>query len=222
MRKFGLWLARALLLAIVIVFAWTGGGLAMSKNSNSDEATRGWVITVIVVIVAIIGVWFLYGDARRTAHMKQFLGALVLVWFASALFTPVFQSSQEARPQTACLSNVKQLAIATHIYVLDFDEVFPPTASWHDDIRPYAKHEYRCREARTDYSYGMNTALGSVRAADINSPDKTVLYFEMDSDVPNAHGTAKDAVTRHTGWFVIALADGSAKNTIDFPAKWSR
>ena len=66
----------------------------------------------------------------------------------------------------------------------------------------------------------MNTALGAVPFAKIKSPEKTVLFFEMDSEVPNAHGTANDAVARHRGMFIIATADGAAYKDETFPAKW--
>lgn len=220
MRKLGLWLARGLLLVGVLISSWIGGGLAMSKASNSDEAIRGWIITAVVVVVAVVGVRLMYGGEQRSASMKQFLGAVLLVWLASSIMTPVFQGARAARPATACNSNIKRLATATQVYIADTNDVLPLAESWYESLQPYAKRDFHCPDAKSKYSYGMNTALGGVHTRDITSPDKTVLFFEMDSDQPNAHGTAKDAVPRHRGWFAIALADGSATTSSATQPKW--
>lgn len=112
------------------------------------------------------------------------------------------------------------MATGTQIYMADSDDVLPLAESWHDQLGPYVKAEYRCSGAKTKYSYGMNTALGGVPFAKIKSPEKTALFFEMDSEVPNAQGTVKDAVARHRGMFIIATADGAATKDPAFPSKW--
>lgn len=221
MRKLGLWLIKAVHVLAVISLAWVGGGMWLSKNSSPSESTMGGWLSAGAVVVAVLGAVLIYGRQDYAKPLKSTLLGMVIVWMASSIMTPVFQSAKEASKPTYCASNLKQLGTAAHIYSFDNNDAFPPATSWEDQLRAYAKAEYRCPEAKSKYSYGMNTALGGLSVDKIERPERTVLFFEMDSDVPNAHGTANDAVARHDGWFNMGLADGSAMKSTSIEPKWT-
>lgn len=210
---------KVLHVLVVLWLAWVGGGMWLGKNSTPSESNLGGWVTAGAFVLAVVGVRFIYGKEFYKGPLKATLLGTFMVWFASATMTPVLQSARPA-PQGNCLSNIKQLATATHVYIADTNDVFPLAENWHHALAPYAKMKFRCNEAKTKYSYGMNTAIGGVSAMSIASPERTVLLFEMDSDVPNAHGGAKDAVERHPGLFIVAFADGHATGNRDAPRQW--
>lgn len=216
MRK----LVKVLHVLVVLWLAWVGGGMWLGKNSTPSESNLGGWVTVGAFLLAVVGVRFIYGRELYREPLKATLLGTFMVFLTSAIMTPVLQSARPA-PQGSCLSNIKQLATATHVYLADTDDVFPLAENWRDALEPYAKAEFRCSEAKTKYSYGMNAAIGGLSADKLASPERTVLYFEMDSDVPNAHGTAKDAVARHPGLFIVAFTDGHATGQPDAPKQWS-
>lgn len=66
------------------------------------RSSRGFTLIELLVVIAIIAI------------------------LASILF-PVFAQAREKARQTQCVSNTRQLATATSLYVQDYDEMFPPS-----------------------------------------------------------------------------------------------
>lgn len=63
---------------------------------------------------------------RQTAFtLIEFLVAIEIIAILSAILFPVFAQAREAARKTSCLNNTKQIAIATMMYVQDYDEAFP-------------------------------------------------------------------------------------------------
>lgn len=211
---------KVLHVLVVIWLAWVGGGMWLSKNSTPSESNLGGWVTAGAFLLAVVGVRFIYGKEFYREPLKATLLGTFMVFLTSAIMTLVLQSARPA-PQGNCLGNLKILATATHVYLMDSDDVFPPAASWHDALEPYCKMKIHCDRSKTKYGYGMNASLDAASANKIASPERTVLFFEMDSDVPNAHGTAKDAVARHPSLFFVAFTDGSATSQPDAPKQWS-
>jgi prepilin-type processing-associated H-X9-DG protein len=79
---------------------------------------------------------------------------IAIIAILAAILFPVFAQAREKARQTSCLSNLKQLGLATMQYVQDYDETFPklrivpPPAprqswapfTWQDMIGPYVKN----------------------------------------------------------------------------------
>ena len=57
----------------------------------------------------------------------ELLIVVAIVALLAAILFPVFASAREAARKTACLSNMRQLGLATRMYMQDYDEQFPQT-----------------------------------------------------------------------------------------------
>jgi prepilin-type N-terminal cleavage/methylation domain-containing protein/prepilin-type processing-associated H-X9-DG protein len=95
-------------------------------NLNSNERHKGFTLIELLVVIAIIAI-------------------------LAAILMPVFSRAREKARQTGCLSNARQLSMATQMYVQDFDETLPPSTNfalsvnspartWMPVIQPYVKN----------------------------------------------------------------------------------
>ncbi len=150
------------------------------------------------------------------SRWRQWLFVALMLALVAWFFWPVsWGHSKESARATACLSNLKRLAIATQVYLEDYDQRFP-LEDWTDSTAPYRKNEMilTCPEVFKigGYGYAMNTsAVGKpYRTPEM---DRTVLYFETDTRernvVMNLAGRVRD---RHqTRFSNVAYCDGSAR-----------
>jgi len=63
---------------------------------------------------------------RKGFTLIELLVVIAIIAILAAILFPVFSRAQEKARQTSCLSNVKQLALASRMYVQDWDEAWPP------------------------------------------------------------------------------------------------
>jgi prepilin-type processing-associated H-X9-DG protein len=146
---------------------------------------------------------------------------MVLLVFAllGAILFPVYTNGGPTR-RHPCISRVKQLALATIIYISDYDDRFPPRDSWMDGIFPYHKNESieRCPTFAFDekapknlYGYAMNQAMSGAK------PPPNIatvpLIFDSVNLARSASGTLDSLPNpgRHKGMNVIGFADGHVK-----------
>src|SRR5262245_13514748 len=63
-----------------------------------------------------------------------------------AVLFPVFMQAREKARQTSCLSNVKQMSLGVLMYAQDYDEMFPPSEGWMENVVGYDRNErsYHC------------------------------------------------------------------------------
>ncbi len=92
--------------------------------------------------------------ALRAFTLIELLVVIAIIAILAAILFPVFAQAREKARQSTCLSNEKQMSLATMQYVQDYDEAFPrmqlentpaprqswATITWQDLIGPYVKN----------------------------------------------------------------------------------
>src|SRR5262249_53485311 len=56
----------------------------------------------------------------------ELLVVIAIIAILAAILFPVFAQAREKARQTSCLSNLKQIGLASMMYRQDYDELFPP------------------------------------------------------------------------------------------------
>jgi prepilin-type N-terminal cleavage/methylation domain-containing protein len=91
-------------------------------------------------------------QSRKGFTLIELLVVIAIIAILAAILFPVFAQAREKARQTACLSNLKQSAMATVMYVQDYDETFPLsvflardaagpcTFTFYNAITPYQKN----------------------------------------------------------------------------------
>lgn len=181
--------------------------------------------------------------------LVELLVVLSALTILMALLLPVLNQARDKGRATVCLSNARELNLALHLYVDDYNALpgdgnyFEPTrAAWvyvpqEDVIFPkqgslyvYTGHlgVYRCPSAAgLPLSAAMNHALGWAVLDRVTYPSETVLLVEESgrSGFPNdaafyAEHLTQDFVTsRHQGGGMVAWCDGSVRR-IDATKRW--
>src|SRR5581483_8017016 len=62
---------------------------------------------------------------RRGFTLIELLVVIAIIAILAAILFPVFARAREQARRTACLSNMKQIGTALHMYAQDYDENFP-------------------------------------------------------------------------------------------------
>ena len=106
--------------------------------------------------------------------MIELLVVIAIIAILAAILFPVFARARAKDPQTACLSNIKQLALAMLMYASDWDD-HAPTAisfaapntfpgSWSLALWSYVKggDVYRCPGHGINYSWNICPSQGEV------------------------------------------------------------
>lgn len=88
---------------------------------------------------------------RRASYgftLIELLVVIAIIAILAAILFPVFARAREKARQASCLSNCKQIGLAMHMYIDDYDEQFcvvTCTATtdykWFDPINPYIKNK---------------------------------------------------------------------------------
>lgn len=71
--------------------------------------------------------------AKRAFTLIELLVVIAIIAILAAILFPVFAQAKEAARQSACLSNEKQIGMATMMYAGDFDDLYP---AWAAHINP--------------------------------------------------------------------------------------
>jgi len=85
---------------------------------------------------------------RKGFTLIELLVVIAIIAILAAILFPVFARAREKARQTACLSNIKQLALGLLMYAQDWDETLPAgyyyagdfNANWQIQVQPYVKN----------------------------------------------------------------------------------
>jgi len=153
-------------------------------------------------------------DAMQTLNTKPTLArvaATILAVAGAVTLLPAYrlQTPELASDKTKGLSDLKQVAIATLMYVNDWDDIYPvfkDPQKLHDAIHPYLKNReiWNTHNPKgTTFNYALN--LANVNMTSIPEPSNAPMYFES--------GTWQD------GSRLVAFTDGHVK--IIHPDRWA-
>jgi len=178
---------------------------------GADYRPLGYALEAVLVAVnAGVAFWV------RPAWTKV-LGSLVAATCLLVLCMTVASNAQRdsARlQQTACLRNIKDLALGLQVYLVDND-AFPLAGSWRDELLPYImdRDRYRCPAAPAlDCGYAYNAALAGVTYDVLADPSRAIAIFESGSGWDAAGGPELlPDFPRHLGGDNYGFADGSVK-----------
>ncbi len=141
---------------------------------------------------------------RRSGFtLIELLVVIAIIAILAAILFPVFQKVRENARRTACISDMKQIGIASIQYTQDYDEKYVAGcgsngkgAGWAGQLYPFVKSvgAFKCPDDSTSLpgtpvSYGLNsqfspfngagTGPNGISLAKVNAPTQTVLFFEV-------------------------------------------
>ena len=155
---------------------------------------------------------------KRIFAWSTALGGLFVL---GVVFMPVFACGcRKASTSTHSLSNLKQLAMALHIYDADFERT-PSAEDWQGDLLPYLKNKDIYDDPMNlpkKFGYAMNANAGQVNLDKVVNQANTVEFFWTTIAGPNAAGDRQHLryTQDKTG---LAMLDGSARTPKKLPAK---
>jgi prepilin-type N-terminal cleavage/methylation domain-containing protein/prepilin-type processing-associated H-X9-DG protein len=151
--------------------------------------------------------------SRRGFTLIELLVVIAIIAILAAILFPVFAKAREKARQSSCLSNLKQIALATLQYVQDYDETFPFylhsgfNMNVQTRLQPYMKNTqiWICPSASAAWyyywdnptgtaavtgpigSYGWNVLLGwngtIVKLAACNTPSETGMWADCQASL---------------------------------------
>jgi prepilin-type N-terminal cleavage/methylation domain-containing protein/prepilin-type processing-associated H-X9-DG protein len=92
------------------------------------------------------------GPRRQGFTLIELLVVIAIIAILAAILFPVFAQAREKARQGSCLSNMKQMALAVHMYTQDYDEMTPP---FNDGVFDFGNPDPATRK-KTDGPWRVN------------------------------------------------------------------
>jgi len=140
--------------------------------------------------------------SKKGFTLIELLVVIAIIAILAAILFPVFARAREQARRASCISNLKQLSLATLMYVQDYDEMFPAASAWPmsawsqppyyntpwmDEIMPYCKNAqifkcptgYGIDQATIDSAFmmGGNSYYFMSQGPTANPPDPWLDYW---------------------------------------------
>lgn len=147
---------------------------------------------------------------RHGFTLIELLVVIAIIAILAAILFPVFARAREKARQSACTSNLKQLALGCLMYAQDYDERMPyryyrwdpavaAGGNWCDHfVQPYIKNAqivYCPSTNAKSYGYSMDY-LNNRPLGDIKSPSETVMICDVKQCFNSSGGNSWDLSVR--------------------------
>ncbi|HWC61651.1 MAG TPA: DUF4190 domain-containing protein [Verrucomicrobiae bacterium] len=181
------------------------GIVAMSQVRKSNGTMSGGGIALAGTIVSAVFLLF-------------------VIPLGAAMLLPALSAAKQRAMTIQCSNNMRQLALAAHLYAGDHDDHFPGENNWCDALKQYVGNDkvYKCPAANSsegcDFAYNSQVAGLETKNVD----PLTVLFFESKDGWNRSGGPAmmlnqprhKNRARKQT--ITVAFADGHVEEvTLD-------
>lgn len=140
----------------------------------------------------------MHSKNHRGFTLIELLVVVSIIAVLAAILFPVFMQAKESAKRTACVSNLRQIALASHLYMGMSDDRFPWVESTTESggstanvalndvpkvLGPFIKNKgiFGCASLPTSTNYVINSQLGAVTTADLSNPSNTVAFADPPS-----------------------------------------
>jgi len=162
---------------------------------------------------------------RRAAFtLIELLVVIAIIAILAAILFPVFARAREQARKASCISNLKQIGLACHMYAQDYDELFPvdnhacnPHLRFVNQVMPYIKNMdiFYCPSA-------PNVPLSYVQPTDANKAAGNITYYYFSFDqLPST--APSPAAPDYLGWIdrtFLTTSAGWGNNTRIMSEMW--
>jgi prepilin-type N-terminal cleavage/methylation domain-containing protein/prepilin-type processing-associated H-X9-DG protein len=172
---------------------------------------------------------------KRGFTLIELLVVIAIIAVLASIMFPVFAKAKEKASQSTCISNLKQLATASAMYVQD-NKRYPEGATWVTDLGGYVNNNKKMFSCPTDpnadgyVSYNYNGCLngadgkGITSESVLNASETGLCIDGVSKKYPEGKtingGTFEGRVdARHDSGYTIAFVDGHASYTPKKTAK---
>ncbi|MFZ4508823.1 MAG: prepilin-type N-terminal cleavage/methylation domain-containing protein [Fimbriimonas sp.] len=173
----------------------------------------------------------------RAFTLVELLVVIAIIAILAAVLFPVFVRAKASAKSTACMSNLRQLAIGVALYQGDSDDVYPlgawdypghpaetlAASRWYFDIAPYTGNKTQLRVSHAGVfsmppsgygaDYGINESIsfwkGALGSNVIRKPSETLLLANAAQyDADRLGGSRRDRTyPRRWGPYAVGMTD---------------
>ena len=138
--------------------------------------------------------------------------SLVILVGLAIFLVPILVSVHRGARENSCVSNQKQIALATMMYAQEHDEKMPATTDFWNAIEPYgiSEKKLKCPEAgkKVMNSYGQNSSINGLKSDKIYTPETTFLTADARPDSNNIISVDNGDPRHNNKRLVASYVDG--------------
>ena len=180
-----------------------GGGTGITAHGDAlFVAEDGWIYRIDPDTLGVLAT----GRYRPEQAADAELGAD---------FDPLIDMARVKAESQSCMSNMKQLCLASLMYAQDWDQHLVQ-GQWPEELYPYLQNRqiFICpSRPELPVAYAFNERLQGAAFGDIPNPAQTVMFFEstIGGDCPTGGVDAVPEEPIHEDFVTVGFADGHVK-----------